>query len=295
MDFRPLIKRQDSPDSRVHPELTPEARERIHSISSFVDPRMIDRAFNALTEEVPESRIAEHADGPTSQKRHRNYIMNADTEMVFSYIEILLIVAKHSTGRRSAMPKYGKKYLKERAGKIQRTLIEEGILWEVRTDDSGNYIFDKVESERMKESDDELRRISLEMGEDWQDSLSEYNEAFRLYNEGKYSKDILEHLYNSIEETVKTICVDKHGWEDNREMNLSNYLDTMRDKGFFEANNIMESEISTLLDSMEKTFSKIGNDRHNRHNPDIDRYYCNLLIHQTSAFLYYMIKRQQQM
>jgi hypothetical protein len=125
----------------------------------------------------------------------------------------------------------------------------------------------------------------------WEEPLQGYNEAYELYLDRKYGKEIPEKLYNSIEAVVQTICVNLEGWEDNSELSLKNYLETLRDKEVFAPNPIMKDEVGKVVDSMELTFNKVGAGR-NGHEL-IDRRYCTLMLHQVSAHLVFIIKRYE--
>jgi len=140
----------------------------------------------------------------------------------------------------------------------------------------------------MEDIDKKVQALAEE--DPWKDALKGYNAAFELYLEGSFDDTLVTKLYNSIEEVLKTICVDLEGWTDNREMSHGNYLDLLQEHDFYHANGITAPEINQLMDSMEKMVSKVGNDRKQRHAYH-DRAYVTLLIHQVGAFLYFLISR----
>ncbi|OIB56076.1 hypothetical protein BBD46_19840 [Natrialba sp. SSL1] len=173
--------------------------------------------------------------------------------------------------------------------RINKVLETEGILWEFEFDSEG-FNFRPIGSEMMVAADNQFQSVAS--GKRWATVASPYNDAYELYRNRIYSKEIPEKLYNSIEELARVICVDMEDWEENRELNLSNYLDIMREKDIFEPNPIMRAEIKDLAQSMEKAFQKVGDERHNRHH-EIDKEYCTLILHQTSAYLTYLIRQYE--
>lgn len=302
-DFESLIERRTEDESRIHTDLTDRFRERLLHILTAVEPDHKKETFNILFErrgytEIQEAiypeadswdEVIQLVDRMLDQAESR-IVLNADTILTLSYIEYVLKFKDSQYSRRSRTSRINTVSPNEVATKIARALESEGILWELSKDSDGNPRFKEMGTEMMQEADDELR--SLALGDPWKGPLKGYNEAYKLYLDRKYGKEIPEKLYNSIEDVIKTICVDLEGWEDSRERNLKNYLDILRDKEVFAPNPIMKAEIGDLVDSMEKTFSKAGNDRKNRHEL-IDRRYCTLLLHQVSAYLVFIIKRYE--
>ena len=302
-DFESLIERRTEDESRVHTDLTDRFRERLLHILAAIEPDYKKETFNTLFERRGYTEIQEaiypEADswdevlqlvGRMLDQAESRIVLSADTILTLSYVEYVL---KYKDDRYSKLSRSGRMNTvspNEIATKIVRALESEGILWELTDDGNGNPRFKEMGTEMMQEADDELRGLAL--GDPWKGPLKGYNDAYKLYLDRKYGKEIPEKLYNSIEDVVKTICVDLEGWEDSRERSLKNYLDILRDKEVFAPNPIMKAEIGDLVDSMEKAFSKAGNDRKNRHEL-IDRRYCTLLLHQVSAYLVFIIKRYE--
>jgi hypothetical protein len=223
---------------------------------------------------------------------HKRIIESADRDVVLAYIEHLLEECLNSIDHvwgNTIIKARGANFsirIKETVKKINVSLETEGILWELEA--RGEEInFQPIGSELMSEADEELSTVA--QGKKWQSVLSPYNAAYELYLDRTYGHEIPEKLYNSIEELARTICVDLEGWEDNREQNLSTYLDRMREEGVFEPNNIMYAELEDLTNSMERAFQKAGAERNNRHK-EMDREYCTLLLHQVSAYLTFIIR-----
>lgn len=315
-EYRSVADRQKSGQSRVHSELTDKARERTTYIS--LNPRrmiigskgkactvpesVVYRAVNKTAEDVG-STVREHvSEGRTYLYTHEEIITKADTLDVLAYLENLLNILYQSsanTWRLSDVPspssKDGpiidkiQKEVTNTGEKINTVLETEGILWRLDFEDK-QFRFIPIGSELMEDADSELSIVAQD--KKWSTVISPYNSAYDLYKDRRYGYEIPEKLYNSIEELGRVICVDLEDWEDNRELNLSEYLDTMRENAVFQPNNIMYAEIEDLTNSMEKAFQKAGAERKNRHQ-EVGREYCTLMLHQVSAYLTYIIRNYE--
>lgn len=285
-------RRNDIP--RRHADLTDPARSKLALL--IKDHRILytHTPLKKLKRRVSPSRIeanlntSEWSDSRNSTDVMQDIVREDDTLIVFSAFELLLNENNNADMVEVNNPK---KKISQISQEIQNILDTEGILWDlVRQDDT--YQFQELgESIKAKEAEEEFRELFE--GSEFEKALRPYNSAVELFKEKKYGKEIPEKLYNSIEETVKTICVDLENWEDNRERNLGHYLEILRDKGILGPNNKMKPELERLSEAMELTFQKSGDDRKNRHS-HIDRRYSNLLIHQTSSFLAYIVHRYKE-
>ena len=292
--FESLAERRRGDKSRVHIDLTNGFRERTTQVLEPIGFTTQRDAFYELFERIgysplnnaicPDStnpRCAYERVNQSGTKAQNKLVFEGDTVVVLSYLEwVMRCLWKSDNNDRAS----------KIAAKLQKTIESEGILWEIKNERSGYFRFEEIGSEMMQEADDELQ--SLALGEDWESALRGYNEAYRLYLDRKYGKEIPEKLYNSIEAVVHTICVDLEGWEESEDRNLKHYLDILREKEVFAPNPIMKAEVGDLVESMEKAFNKAGNDRKNRHEL-IDRRYCTLMLHQVSAYLVFIIKRYE--
>jgi len=301
-DFESLIERRRESGPRVHVDLTERFRERLLQILATIDAESKAATFARLFERLGYSEVQEsiypEADhsadivdfvGRKTSEAEGRTILNADTELVLSFVEYLLKIYQENIPG-NAYRKSKQKELRSVVSEIRRALESEGILWELNPDEDGFVRFEQMGSEAMQEADEEVR--GLMQGTVWEEPLRGYNEAYELYLDRKYGKEIPEKLYNSIEAVVTTICVDLEGWEDNKDRNLKHYLDVLREEEVFAPNPIMKAEVGDLVNSMERAFSKAGNDRKNRHEL-IDRRYCTLMLHQVSAYLVFIIKRYE--
>lgn len=155
----------------------------------------------------------------------------------------------------------------------------------------GGIQFVPIASESMEEIDAQVQALAAD--QPWTDALRGYNAAFELYLAGDYNENIPKKLYNSIELVLQTICVDLEGWTEDRNLSHQKYLNILREHNVYDANGITAPELESLLDALQKLVNKLGNDRKQRHNY-IDREYCTLLIHQTGAYLYFLINRYEE-
>lgn len=296
-EFESLYDRRRDDEPRVNNDLTHRCRERLafqtygnglRNHHEAFQGLVARRGFSELTEELElDTDPTEIVDwfGEDFQEAHNHVLLTADTITVLSYLEY----AYWKTWNGDSVEN---KEVVGNAEQVQQILESEGILWELKHDADGQFRFQEIGHKLMKEADEEL--TGLMMGTIWEEPLNDFNKAYELYLDRKYGCEIPEKLYNAIEDTVKTICVDLEDWEDNRDRNLVHYLDILREKDVFSPNPIMKDEIREMADSLEKTFAKVGNDRKNRHSPDMDRYYCSMLLHQVSAYLVFIINRYEQ-
>lgn len=315
-EYSSVSDRQKASQARVHTELTETCRERIAQITlnplrlqlsdvhgyGGIPESLIERAISGTYEDVGYSIqdyvTSSHKNEFTS---HRNIVEQADTLEALSYVENLLEhinksslrdwedigVPGGSVGRKQEEIRLR---VERTAEKVNVALETEGVLWKINVCED-SFDFQPVGSELMQDADNELSVVA--QGKKWKSVISPYNAAYDLYVDRTYGYEIPEKLYNSIEELARTICVDEENWEENRELNLSEYLDTMREKNLFAPNNIMQSELGELSRAMERTFQKAGAERKNRH-VEIDREYATLLLHQVSAYLTYIIRQYRE-
>lgn len=311
-EYEAVADRIKSAQPRVHSDLTDTARERLLMITSnptrtkttnkYLLPEVcIELAIRETCESVGTSPIeSKYNETHSSYGKHSAIIKESNRDAVLTYVENLFKSVHNSHATRwdytsfpeklSERKEYLRSQLKQTVEKVNIALETEGILWKLKAEAS-EFNFYPIGSELMQESDQELSVIG--QGEQWNSVISPYNEAYNQYLDRTYDWTIPEKLYNSIEELCRTICVDLEGWEDNREQNLSVYLETMRENDLFEPNNIMMTELTDLSKSMERTFQKAGAERKNRHS-EIDREYATLLLHQVSAYLTYLIRQYEE-
>jgi hypothetical protein len=307
-EYTPLIDREREHESRIHEELTEPARERLAVITEDVATDSRTDAMEYLLKRVGKSPIEvflkRNEYGNLNSVRHDKFILNGKTQYILTYIEILLkeyhIDVLQSNAKSysesmeiSANPEeFSPLSATVRVIKdIEDVLITEGILYDIQRIGEGGVIqFTPLESDGMKELDEELREVAEK--QPWGEALKGYNDAFDRYLSGDFDEHIPKKLYYSIEEVMKTICVDKEEWTDNRELTHADYIEMLKENGVYDAHGVTATELSDLLDSLERMVAKVSDERHQRHAYH-DRTYATLLIHQVGSYLYFLINRYE--
>lgn len=312
-EYTPLIDREREPESRIHQELTPIARERLSVITETIwgtdhlDAKLQKKAMDYLMEKAGRSPVLTHthsdkdSGGVSIDKAHFRFITRGDSILVLTYIERLFLEYFSSRGgpERTDIIQSTSAQIQSRYGPIEEyldifdsireVLITEGILYEMDWADAGGVIeFTPLESEAMKDIDEKVQALAEK--EPWGKALKGYNAAFERYLNGDFDEVIPKKLYNSIEQVLKTICIDETGWTDNDELVHSEYLEILKEKGVYDAHGATAPELGSLLDSLNKMVAKVSDDRKQRHIYH-DRAYSTLLIHQVGAYLYFLISR----
>jgi hypothetical protein len=251
-----------------------------------------ERAIDPVIDAAGKPDIPEESLNPTQVKPpdlHSNIILQAETSFVLSYLEYLLIELQGTTpGERPPQT------MQENIEDLRNIIETEGLLWkieEIPENDTGVIRFQPLASEAMEDIDSQLQALAKD--NTWRKPLQAYNAAYERYLDRDYDELIPKKLYNSVEEVLKTICVDEEGWTDNRDLNHSDYLEILKENDIYDANGITAPELNDLLQGLERLVAKLGNDRKQRHTY-IDRTYCTLLIHQVGAFLYFLINRYEE-
>lgn len=282
--FRSLFTREREFPSRVKTELEKRDRERFVSITEPYS-KANKGALKELRDEVGDSRLRE----ATPNLSNEEIIMNGNTVFVLSYLEHFM-GQMYNLWKRRRSPIVRKSDFRDVLTKMNEVLVTEGLLWEMEYE-NGRVRFRQIESRAMEDVDKEIQALAEE--EPWEDALKGYNDAFERYLQGDFDEQIPKKLYYSIEEVLKTICVDEEGWTDNRELVHSEYLQLMKDNDFYHAHGATVAELNQFLDSLERMVAKISDDRKQRHAYH-DRTYATMLIHQIGAYLYFLINRHKE-
>ncbi|TKX87626.1 hypothetical protein EXE43_02185 [Halorubrum sp. SS5] len=283
--FRSLFTRQREFESRTNTELPQVARERLISIIADLK-RYREMAHDELLDEAGISRV--YADLDDSWD-YQDFMMEADTVLCLSFIEHTIEKMWAQVTKVGYRGSISKRDVYEKISKIEDVFVTEGVLWDIEANRNSKQIaFRQLESEAMEDIDEKMQALAAE--DPWGSALEGYNAAFDRYLSGDYDDTLVKNLYNSIEEVLKIICVDLEGWTEDREMSHGKYLQLLGDNNFYQANGITAPELNQLIDSMEKLVSKTGADRKQEHAYH-DREYATLLIHQTGAYIYFLISR----
>jgi len=304
--YTPLIDRQRDQKSRVHQELTKSARERLATITDDWG-----RARSSRTDEnewykhdslkdtmklVGRAPVHTHVDSEGEYSpvtTHFEFIFQGKTSHILTYIEILANKATKTEDTRMRSEELQEQYDSisnhPLLSDIYQMLVTEGMMWDMKWADEGGVVeFAKIESESLQEIDNRVQALAEK--EPWNDALKGYNDAFERYLDGDFDEQIPKKLYYSIEEVLKTICIDLEGWTENEELAHSEYLGMLKKHDFYHAHGATTAELGDFLDSLKRMVAKVSDDRKQRHAYH-DRAYATLLIHQVGAYLYFLISR----
>jgi hypothetical protein len=284
MVFRSSRAQKESADELIHDELTPGARERLLGVvADGFTGKELKSALQTAKKREPGAPFSDYSIDVDSSL---DIIASADTELVFSYLEYLIYKARSKRSHSSTSPRTGQS-MNANHSEIEYILESEGILFDIYTDEDRQIRFRKISSEEFKEVDEDLRGLA---SKDWDEELEPYRKAMTMYADGDYSYKILEKLNVSIERVLKKICLNQ-GWTDDEDRSSGHYVEKMKENDFFETNNIMANELNDLLGYLDLNRKKIEGDR--KRHEDLGRNYCTLVMHQTSAYLYFLINRYE--
>ena len=301
-NFVPWTERHSSPEPRIHEELTEPAMNRLANILKELDYKHIRSGYNEMVDYTGhEIELMDLSGKHSTMRSQYNFIRSEDysIDLKLTYMEYVLNVALGDQSRRTY--EVSARIRNEIIHKIQRTFEDEGILvhvkpspaevvennWRPSPDDL--LTFQQVSDETIIEADQEVRTLAL--GDEWESALEPYNKAWQLYKEGNHTTAILEKLWNSLEMTTETICSDMEDWEDEGQ-GVGRYLEVLKEKGLFRPNPAIQQEASHISQSLRVTLDRLGGDR--KRHVDIDPDYCIFVLHQTSAYLSFIIKRYEE-
>lgn len=204
-DFTPWSKRNSEPEPRIHEEFTEPARIRLAAILQDVEPKHVEKAFKHLLDYTGQDPGFDLRSSKTTIQSLMDFLKTEeDMNLLLDFLEYLLNVT-WSDGKFRR-----KNDVMKMALKIEKTLVEEGILVQMKPslEEMNSYDsryhpkkheyvrFQQVADETIIEADQELRVLAL--GDTWEEPLSGYNEAWELYRDGTLTYVIAEKLYNSL-------------------------------------------------------------------------------------------------
>ncbi|MCU4926638.1 hypothetical protein OB905_11705 [Halobacteria archaeon AArc-dxtr1] len=302
-DINVWSKRNSEPEPRIHEELTEVARKRIAHSLKFVKDNDIRSAFDSYVQYTGKEPVQFRSNLRINESQYE-FLLSGDQDDVLDYLEYLLntLWRKTQSDGFSNSWAYSTNTLVELAIKIDRSLIEEGILIQMRpsareivseewsrTEDYSQIYFQQLADETIIESDQMLRILSL--GDTWKEPLEGYNEAWNLYKNETFTYVVPEKLYNSLESVCQKICVDLEGWVDDSEATVGKCLSEMRNQGLFKPNDEMVAEWQKISSGIQIGVQRTGGDR--KRHERIDQDYLIMTLHQVSSFLTFVIKRYE--
>jgi hypothetical protein len=304
IDIPPWSKRNSEPEPRIHETLNAPARKRIAHTLTFVHEEDVRASYDRLVEFT--GKDPDHLRSPKLnlvQSQYQFLVQEENQDIVLDYLQYLL----NRLWRNKTMTASYSKYVHDEdklinaCYKIEKALIEEGILIQMKPSpseemssdkwtrsDYDKIIFQQLSDETIIESDQELRVLAL--GDTWKDPLSGYNEAWQLYKNGTFTYAIPEKLYNSIEAVCKEICIEQEGWLDEG-TGVGACISELQDHDLFKPNDEMVAEWQKIASGIQIGVQRTGGDR--KRHEKIDQDYIVMILHQVSSFLTFVIKRYE--
>ncbi|WP_411967787.1 hypothetical protein [Haloferax sp. YSSS75] len=296
--FIPWSKRNSPPKPRLREELTEDSRVRLANILKDINGEHIQKGYKELQDYTGHNIVGIYS-GTIRDAEESQFLFlkndSYDINIVLDYLEYVLNVAFTET------PFLSKDKKIEIIYKIERTFEEEGILVQIKPSskeifenngyhppEDGFIQFQQVSDETIIDTDQEVRVFA--MGERWSEPLAPYNKAWEMYKDGTHTTALIEKLYNSLELTTEKICSDLNNWEEEGK-GVGRYIEVLKEQGLFEDSPQMSEEAAHIVQSLRVTIHRMGGDR--KRHIDIDSDYCIFVLHQTSAYLSYFIKRYE--
>jgi len=288
-DLVPFTKREIPPDARVYSHLPESFRERfIRICQPYMTERRVQEIYQEFfTEFAYDIEFFDiYKDGSMSGaiNSHRAFIQEGKDERVIDYIEYVLNYFAENNVIDNIITF---------DSRIRRAFREERVLFRLRPEQKAielqtdePYHLEYLGNEPMVQADNDVQ--VLKESPRWREAINHYNKAWDYYQDGQFNSTIPEELAKSIESVAYTICKDEHGWVDDG-AGLGRCLDEMKNKGLFEPNNELYPEAERIFTGLKLSAQKAGGDKH-RHE-DVNQHYTLLLLHQTAAFLSYVINR----
>lgn len=272
-------------DERIHDKLTSIARERI--ARTLLDRFKRDE-FKAATKDALRAESSERFHDQfvylgSSPDAFWEFFDEAEDEEIHSFLEYLLTHV-HKIGGPNRHKELTKAY-----EEVKDIFASEGILYELYVPEPGEYRIKEISSDEFIESDEETVK-KLE-SEEWDKARSAYSKAREKYIDGDYSTQMFENLSVAMEEVLKTIVVDLEDLSTDRDKSSGYYIQKLKEEDFFYENSIMEEEINHIIEAVDRLRNKVEGDR-KRHR-DLSREYCTLVLHQTSAYISFLIQRYE--
>jgi hypothetical protein len=302
-DFDFWSKRHSEPEQRIHKELTEEAELRISRAVRFLEK---DDAHYVLEHYVDRTgRPLEHQ-GTQRDPTHDLRAQLSDPENLGQAIDLIELAINRAFRSRtkighSSNYTYDMSDLAKMVIQIHKALKDEGILLQLqptapeilsddwnRREDYDRIILQRMSDEAVIESDQETRMVAREVG--WEDELQGYNEAWEAYKDNGGTYLIAEKLYNSLEAVTQRICANENDWASESD-GVGTYLSEIQDRGLLNPNPAMVGEWQQIAGGIQVGVQRLGGDR-KRHEL-IDDDYAVLLLHQTGAFLTFLIKKYE--
>ncbi|WP_277543545.1 hypothetical protein [Haloarcula laminariae] len=297
-DLVPFTKREIPPDARVYSHLPESFRERfIRICQPYITDRNVqniyEEFFTEFDHDIEHFEVFKDGSIKSAVNSHREFIREGEDERVIDYIEYVLNYLAENV-------------LKDETltfdSRIRRAFREERVLFRLRPERriiesqtsnrhgysvaNAPYHLEYLGNEPMVQADNDAQVLSGSSR--WRDAINHYNQAWDYYQDGQFNSNIPEELAKSVESVAYTICKDEQEWVDDG-AGLGRCLDEMKNQGLFEPNNELYPEAEKIFIGLKLSAQKAGGDKH-RHE-DVNQHYTLLLLHQTAAFISYVMNR----
>jgi hypothetical protein len=320
-DFVPWTNRQSEPEPRIHDdELTEEAANRIgYLIGDVITDGELERSFKRYQQVTGESlpNVKTTTEKQAVSSFHQ-FLVDREFDAALTILELTLNELWKEP--EIAYEKHEPSNLGKLHEDLRQTLVETGMLLRLqpnqdevdayvnklqrykslsggtlgalnteRPDVPFNIQFERIADESVIEADQDLRVLAKE--DRWTDALSPYDTAWSVYKNEESTFKIAEKLYDALENVLVKITVEEQDWNDEGD-GVSAYLESMKDNGLFDPNKAMFAEWEQIINGIQIGVQRTGGDR-KRHGGEFDQDYALLLLHQTSAFLTFIISRYE--
>lgn len=298
-DLAPFTKRSTPNDSAVHTEFTDECRIRLFKFfTNIASQEEIRAAHTELSQEYIREMEGFKDNSGSIEGRFNQFIAHEDHEFVLEYVEYLYNIIWSSGRDRDTLLKHDSRF--RRIFRDTRILVEikpdHGDLGQkFRTKHStrryypakdGAITFHIIGSEALLSADSDVQKLA--QNTEWADAVEPYNEAWERYQDGDLDLVLFQRLNHALENVVYRICKEKLDIADEGD-GLGPCLNELQELDFFEPNNEVYGEWSQIAKGLQIALRKPSSDK-KRHG-DFPEDYTILVLHQTAAFLTFLIQR----
>lgn len=304
-DLIPFTKREMPNHARVYNHFPQDFRSRFFRIfNPYIGKQDIRTIYlDFYTEFSGEIEYFQaYDDGSMHDPKgsHKEFLLEGDDELLIDYMEYVINYAWEN---------YSSDEMLKCDGQLRRALREERVLFrlkpdreyvsELHNDLSVGYKpsvvdkafgFEYIGSEPMVQADEDLR--VFEYDPKWAEAIDHYNNAWEYYQDGKFDSSIPEELTKAIENIANTICKEENDWVDTG-VGLGGCLNEMKEQGLFEPNNELYPESERIFTGIKLSVQKAAGDKHG--HQEVNQHYVILLLHQTAAFITYIINRYKEL
>lgn len=303
-DLVPFTKRDVPEEARIYNHFPHEFRVRFYRASIACigdnDIRQIYREFvSEYSKEI--SPFGTSPDGSIidPERLHRDIIVNEDDEVVIDYIEYVInyIFSNMDSNQLLKINQRIRRIFREERVLFRMYPNEETLQSEIKSlthRDTTSFeeplTIEYIGNEPMIQADESVRVLGLDSK--WSEAIDHYSTAWEYYQDGQFNSTIPEELAKAVESVAGAICKEDNNWVDSG-AGLGTCLNEMKEQGLFEPNNELYPESEKIFTGLKISVQKSAGDKH-RHE-EVNQHYSILLLHQTAAFMTYVINRYEEL